>query len=84
MAQAWRSYQQPTYLDTEQFMLISQPKTSTVLQQWLLENNYNPDDLDQRGYNQDTALMSATKDGNLPIVQALVEAGANINLTNDD
>ncbi|MGK7931435.1 MAG: ankyrin repeat domain-containing protein [Microcystaceae cyanobacterium] len=71
-------------VETEPFMLISQPKTHTLLQQWLLERNYNPDDLDQRGYNQDTAIMTATKEGNLPIVQALVEAGANINLTNDD
>lgn len=66
---------------------MSQPnqlKLSTETSQWLLANNYNPEDLNQRGKNGDTALMKATRDGLYPVVKELINAGADINATNDD
>ncbi|MFM7367375.1 MAG: ankyrin repeat domain-containing protein, partial [Sphaerospermopsis kisseleviana] len=54
---------------------MSQPnqlKLSTETSQWLLANNYNPEDLNQRGKNGDTALMKATRDGLYPVVKELI------------
>jgi ankyrin repeat protein len=61
-----------------------QPKLSIETCQWLLANNYNPEDLNQRGKNGDTALMKATRDGLYRVVKELIDAGADINATNDD
>ncbi|MFM6107600.1 MAG: ankyrin repeat domain-containing protein [Sphaerospermopsis kisseleviana] len=66
---------------------MSQPnqlKFSTETCQWLLANNYNPEDLNQRGKNGDTALMKATRDRLYRVVKELIDAGADINATNDD
>jgi ankyrin repeat protein len=60
------------------------PPIDLDLQQWLLAHNFNPNDLDQRGENGDTALMRATQTGDLEVVQVLIQAGAELNIKNND
>ncbi|MDO6681720.1 MULTISPECIES: ankyrin repeat domain-containing protein [unclassified Oceanobacter] len=65
---------------------ISRPldALSHPLRGWLVEHGFDPYNLDQRGDNQDTALMQACRDGNLDIARELVMAGAGIDLVNKD
>jgi uncharacterized protein len=62
----------------------NQPKLSTETSQWLIANNYNIEDLNQRGENGDTALMKATREGVHPVVKELIDAGVDINARNND
>ena len=64
--------------------LANQSNLSTTTHQWLLEQGYNAEDLNQRGENGDTALMKATRQGLSTIVKELIAAGADINATNND
>ncbi|WP_016951606.1 ankyrin repeat domain-containing protein [Anabaena sp. PCC 7108] len=64
--------------------LANQSNFSTITHQWLLEQGYNAEDLNQRGENGDTALMKASREGLSAIVKELIAAGADINATNND
>ncbi len=59
-------------------------KLSLSTAQWLQNNNYNPENLNQPGENGDTALIKATKEGNLEIVWELIADGAELNIRNND
>ncbi len=59
-------------------------KLSLSTAQWLQENNYHPENLNQPGENGDTALIKATKEGNLEIVCELIADGAELNIRNND
>ena len=59
-------------------------KLSLSTAQWLHNNNYNYEDLNQPGENGDTALMKATKEGSIEIVRDLIAEGAEIDLRNND
>ncbi|MBK1989471.1 ankyrin repeat domain-containing protein [Sphaerospermopsis aphanizomenoides BCCUSP55] len=63
---------------------VSQANLSATTSHWLIANGYNAEDLNQRGENGDTALMKATRQGVLPVVKELIDAGADINATNND
>lgn len=62
--------------------------TETCLDQalttWLQENSYSTKNLDQKGQNGDSALMKITRTGNLAWIKALLSAGVDVNLRNDD
>jgi ankyrin repeat protein len=62
----------------------SQQSLSKTTCEWLIANNYNPEDLNQPGDNGDTALMKATRQGIYSVVQELISAGADINARNND
>lgn len=57
---------------------------SVILQHWLQTQGLNPEDLEQRGSNGDTALMLATRAGELEVVRLLLQAGAVVNARNHD
>jgi uncharacterized protein len=57
---------------------------SETTSQWLITKGYNLDNLNQRGENGDTALMKATREGVCAVVKELIDAGADINATNND
>ncbi|NES99401.1 MAG: ankyrin repeat domain-containing protein [Sphaerospermopsis sp. SIO1G2] len=59
-------------------------KLSSETSQWLIAKGYSLEDLDQRGENGDTALMKATREGFYSVVKELIDAGADINSTNND
>lgn len=58
--------------------------SSVILQHWLQTQGLNPGDLEQRGSNGDTALMRATRAGELEVVRSLLQAGAIVNARNHD
>ena len=58
--------------------------SSVILQHWLQTQGLNPQDLEQRGSNGDTALMLATRAGELEVVRSLLQAGALVNARNHD
>ncbi|MAK91186.1 MAG: hypothetical protein CMI13_08140 [Oleibacter sp.] len=57
---------------------------SKELRQWMLEHNFMPANLDERGDNNETALMHACRAGLYPFARELVLAGAGIDLVNKD
>ena len=61
-----------------------QLSSSQALQDWLIENNYHQDYLDERGFNGETALLTAAKNGNTSFVVELLDLGADPNALNDD
>ncbi|MEA5578323.1 ankyrin repeat domain-containing protein [Anabaena sp. UHCC 0451] len=62
----------------------NQPNLSAATSQWLITKGYNAEDLNQRGENGDTALMKATREGLYAVVKELIDAGGDINATNND
>ena len=54
------------------------------LKDWLQENGYNCDNLNQPGENGDSALMKVIRAGNLEWAKQLLELGVDINLKNND
>ncbi|MBE9209879.1 ankyrin repeat domain-containing protein [Nostoc sp. LEGE 06077] len=62
----------------------SQQGLSKTTCEWLIANNYNPEELNHRGENGDTALMKATRIGNYSVVQELIGVGTEINSRNND
>ncbi|TAE58764.1 MAG: ankyrin repeat domain-containing protein [Nostocales cyanobacterium] len=63
---------------------VNQVKLSSETREWLIAKGYGLDNLDQRGENGDTALMKATREGMYSVVKELIDAGADINATNND
>lgn len=53
-------------------------------QSWMTGQGFNPESLDERGQHRDTALILASRRGELEVVKDLLEAGADINLCNMD
>jgi ankyrin repeat protein len=62
----------------------NQVRLSLETRQWLMVKGYNAEDLNQRGENGDTALIKATREGLYQVVKELIDAGAEINATNND
>ena len=52
--------------------------------QWITENGFNSDQLDQPGRHEDTPLILAARRGLPLLVAEIIEAGANINHRNMD
>lgn len=57
---------------------------SEALTEWLEMRDYDPDNLDMRGPNNETALMLAARTGAVDVCRELLLAGAGINLVNKD
>ena len=57
---------------------------SATTSQWMIANSYDANNLNQAGQNGDTALMKATREGVYAVVEELINAGADINATNND
>lgn len=55
-------------------------KTNT----WMTDNGFDPKKINARGNYQDTALILASRKGELNVVQELIDAGVEINLRNMD
>ena len=51
---------------------------------WLIENGFNPQQLDQPGRHQDTPIILASRRGETNIVEELIAAGVNVNHRNMD
>jgi ankyrin repeat protein len=51
---------------------------------WMLENGFEPHKIDARGEHSDTALILASRRGEVDRVRDLLDAGADINLRNMD
>ncbi len=65
---------------TELMNALLSPTTSD----WLLAHAYDPLHLNQPGSNGDTALMRATREGAIALVNDLIAAGADVNCRNND
>jgi thiosulfate/3-mercaptopyruvate sulfurtransferase len=65
---------------------ITRPQTdlSEALTEWLELHDLDPDNLDLRGPNNETALMRAARAGAVAECEELIVAGAGINLKNKD
>lgn len=57
---------------------------SFELRRWMLEREFDPCNLDERGSNNETALMVAAREANEAFCRELVFAGASLDLTNMD
>ncbi len=57
---------------------------SEATQAWMLAHRYDSANLNYQGDNGHTALIQATKEGNIEVVQELLNAGADINIRNYD
>lgn len=57
---------------------------STRLKWWFEDHGFNPDDINSRIDNGMTALMQAAMLAEITFVQELLEAGADVNLVNND
>ena len=77
-----------TNVFTNSCNIMSQPPTlqcdQPAVQNWLSTQGFNLDNLEQPGSNGDTALIQATRAGELEVVQWLIQVGANINARNND
>ncbi|MEW8637550.1 MAG: ankyrin repeat domain-containing protein [Candidatus Thiodiazotropha endolucinida] len=51
---------------------------------WMMDNGLDPQIIDGRGKHQDSALILASRRGELNIVRELLDAGAEVNLRNMD
>lgn len=57
---------------------------NVLTRQWILENGFNPDQVDEPGKHNDTPLMVACRRGETGIAEALIDAGADIGHKNMD
>lgn len=57
---------------------------STMAHDWMLANSFDPQIIDGSGNYRDSALILASRRGELEIVRELLEAGNNVNLRNMD
>jgi ankyrin repeat protein len=51
---------------------------------WLLQRGFDPNDLESRAFNGNTPLLQAALEGNLAMVERLLEAGVNLFAVNND
>jgi rhodanese-related sulfurtransferase len=72
--QAWMNFQQQT----------SETALAPGLSEWLTRNGFDPANLNSRIDNAMSPLMLAALQGETEIAQALLAAGADVNLLNDD
>jgi rhodanese-related sulfurtransferase len=68
------------------FQTVKRPsrELSDSLKSWMKERGFDPGNLDERGWNNDTALMRAAREGAAAICEELLKAGASVNLKNKD
>lgn len=68
------------------FQSTTSPKKalSAGLVRWLDDNNFSAINLDQRAWNNETALMTLSRMGNADYCRELIAAGASVNLVNKD
>lgn len=68
------------------FQSVRQPQSelSEGLKQWMLDQGFCPDNIDQRADNNETALMQLCRLGHQAYVHELVIAGAGLDLVNKD
>lgn len=59
-------------------------ETTNPESQWLIDKGLDPDKLNDRTTNGNTALMEAAKDGNTTMLNLLLERGADADLVNND
>lgn len=59
-------------------------KPNSGLCNWLAENGYSCDDIERRGFNQETALMFASRQGKTEYVVELIDRGADLDALNGD
>ena len=52
--------------------------------EWLQEHNFSCDDLNMRGYNGETALMFAARNGKTEYLVQIIDKGADIDAVNND
>lgn len=57
---------------------------SPALRSWMVEQGFDPRNLDARGSNNETALMQAAREAETGFCRELVFAGASLDLTNKD
>ncbi|MBP0018028.1 MAG: ankyrin repeat domain-containing protein [Cyanobacteria bacterium SBLK] len=55
-----------------------------ILENWLQVRGFDANNLEQPGENGDTALMQATREGELETARSLIRAGALLNARNND
>ena len=82
------NFQQCFYLaeDYEDWLAYQEQKTgmSNHVRQWLNNNGYTGEDINQRGFNGETPLMTAARKGNTECVVELISQGASLDLQNYD
>ena len=68
------------------FQTVKNPsrELSEPLKSWMKERDFDPGNLDKRGWNNDTALMRAAREGAVAMCEELLAAGASVNLKNKD
>lgn len=68
------------------FQRITLPVVSLgdELTKWMEARHYDPENLDKRGNNNDTALIRAAREGEFEKCRELIKAGASVNLVNKD
>ena len=68
------------------FQTVKNPsrELSDCLKSWMTERGFDPGNLDKRGWNNDTALIRAAREGAVAICEELLAAGASVNLKNKD
>ncbi len=57
---------------------------SNKTKQWMADNGFNPEQINDEGQHQDSALILACRKGERAYVEDLLAAGANVNLRNMD
>ncbi|WP_221797254.1 rhodanese-like domain-containing protein [Oceanobacter mangrovi] len=63
---------------------MAERELSDELIEWQLWNHFDPENLDHRADNNETALMRLCREGNADLALELVEAGATLQLINED
>ncbi len=76
-------YLEASYDEWQSFQQCS-AKLSPTLCQWLAHNGYSGCDVNERGFNGETPLMTAAKKGVPAIMIELMDHGADLNAVNND
>lgn len=63
---------------------VATEELSDELIEWQLYNRFDPENIDHRGDNNETALMRLCREGNADLALELVEVGASLDLCNRD
>jgi uncharacterized protein len=57
---------------------------TSLLKEWLIQNEYSLDNLDSVGKHGNSALMKSCREGNISIVNELLSLGVDLNIKNVD